>query len=271
LGERECSIQRRHQKVMEECPSPFMSSHPDLRQEMGQAALKVASAAGYANAGTVEFLVDRDAHFYFLEVNTRLQVEHPVTELVTGLDLVEWQLKIAAGEQLTLKQSDVAWRGSAIECRIYAEDPDRDFLPAPGRIAHLSEPSGPGIRLDSGIFEGWNVPLEYDPLLAKLAAWGPARDVAVRRLDRALSEYVLTGVRNNIAFFREVLADTEFRDGRLSTSFLDRFFKRRKKMEADPEAEAAAALAMALESGSAVPLPRETSRWLESGREELLR
>jgi acetyl-CoA carboxylase biotin carboxylase subunit len=271
LGERECSIQRRHQKVMEECPSPFMSSHPDLRQEMGQAALKVASAAGYANAGTVEFLVDRDAHFYLLEVNTRLQVEHPVTELVTGLDLVEWQLKIAAGEQLTLKQSDVAWRGSAIECRIYAEDPDRDFLPAPGRIAHLSEPSGPGIRLDSGIFEGWNVPLEYDPLLAKLAAWGPARDVAVRRLDRALSEYVLTGVRNNIAFFREVLADTEFRDGRLSTSFLDRFFKRRKKMEADPEAEAAAALAMALESGSAVPLPRETSRWLESGREELLR
>jgi acetyl-CoA carboxylase biotin carboxylase subunit len=271
LGERECSIQRRHQKVMEECPSPFMSSHPDLRERMGQAAVRVASAAGYANAGTVEFLVDRDANFYFLEVNTRLQVEHPVTELATGLDLVEWQLKIAAGERLTLKQSDVAWRGSAIECRIYAEDPERDFMPAPGTIVHLTEPAGPGIRLDSGIFEGWNAPLEYDPLLAKLAAWGPTRDVAVRRLDRALSEYVLTGVRNNIEFFREVLADTEFRDGRLSTSFLDRFFKRRKKMEADPEADAAAALVLALSSKSSSPLPRETSQWLESGREDLLR
>ena len=271
LGERECSIQRRHQKVMEECPSPFMSSHLDLRERMGQAAVRVASAAGYANAGTVEFLVDRDANFYLLEVNTRLQVEHPVTELATGLDLVEWQLKIAAGERLTLKQSDVAWRGSAIECRIYAEDPDRDFMPAPGTIVHLTEPSGPGIRLDSGIFEGWNVPLEYDPLLAKLAAWGPTRDAAIRRLDRALSEYALTGVRNNIAFFREVLANTEFREGRLATSFLDQFFKTRRAPADDPEAEAAAALVLALSSKSSSPLPRETSQWLESGREDLLR
>jgi acetyl-CoA carboxylase biotin carboxylase subunit len=271
LGERECSIQRRHQKVIEECPSPLMSSHPDLRENMGQAALKVARAAGYTNAGTVEFLVDRDASFYFLEVNTRLQVEHPVTELATGLDLVEWQLKIAAGERLTLRQEDIEWRGSAIECRIYAEDPDHDFMPAPGTIVHLSEPSGPGIRLDSGIFEGWNVPLEYDPLLAKLAAWGPTRETAIRRLDRALSEYVLTGVRNNIAFFREVLADTEFREGRLSTSFLEGFFKRRKKTEADPEAEAAAALVLALESGSAGLQADRTSRWLDSGREDILR
>ncbi|MCU1336794.1 MAG: pyruvate carboxylase subunit [Bryobacterales bacterium] len=272
LGERECSIQRRHQKVIEECPSPLMGSHPELRERMGQAAVRVASAAGYANAGTVEFLVDRDANFYFLEVNTRLQVEHPVTELVTGLDLVEWQLKIAARERLTLRQSDITWRGSAIECRIYAEDPDHDFLPAPGRIVHLSEPSGPGVRLDSGIFEGWDVPLEYDPLLAKLAAWGPTREAAIRRLDRALSEYVLTGVRHNIAFFQEVLADAEFREGRLSTSFLDRFFERRKKTEADPEAEAAAALAIALSSSaSSSPPAREMSRWLDSGREELLR
>jgi acetyl-CoA carboxylase biotin carboxylase subunit len=271
LGERDCSIQRRHQKVIEECPSPFMSSHPDLREKMGQAAVKVARAAGYTNAGTVEFLVDRDANFYFLEVNTRLQVEHPVTELVTGLDLVEWQLKIAAGERLTLRREDVAWRGSAIECRIYAEDPDRDILPAPGRIVHLSEPSGPGVRLDSGIFEGWNVPLEYDPLLAKLAAWGPTRDAAIRRLDRALAEYVLTGVGNNIAFFREVLADAEFREGRLSTSFLDRFFKRRTKTEVDPEAEAATALAIALSSTSTIPPSGETSRWLDSGREDTLR
>jgi acetyl-CoA carboxylase biotin carboxylase subunit len=271
LGERECSLQRRHQKVIEECPSSFMSSHPDLREKMGQAALRVARAAGYTNAGTVEFLVDRDANFYFLEVNTRLQVENPVTELATGLDMLVWQLKIAAGERLTLEQSDVTWRGSAIECRIYAEDPDHDFMPAPGTIVHLSEPSGPGIRLDSGIFEGWNVPLEYDPLLAKLAAWGPTRDTAIRRLDRALSEYVLTGVRNNIAFFREVLADTEFREGRLSTSFIDRFFKRRKKTGADPEAEAAAALVLALSSTSSRPSPHEVSRWLDSGREDILR
>ena len=144
-------------------------------------------------------------------------------------------------------------------------------MPAPGTIVHLSEPSGPGIRLDSGIFEGWNVPLEYDPLLAKLAAWGPTRETAIRRLDRALAEYVLKGVRNNIAFFREVLADAEFREGRLSTSFLDRFFKRRKKTEADPEAEAAAALVLALSSTSSCPSPREVSRWLDSGREDILR
>jgi len=215
--------------------------------------------------------VDRDANFYFLEVNARLQVEHPVTELVTGLDLVEWQLKIAAGERLTLQQSDVAWRGSAIECRIYAEDPDHDFMPAPGTIVRLSEPSGPGIRLDSGIFEGWNVPLDYDPLLAKLAAWGPTRDTAIRRLDRALSEYVLTGVRSNIAFFREVLADAEFREGRLSTSFLDRFFKRRKEAEDDPEAEAAAALVLALTAGSSHARTIEQNRWRTSGLEDLLR
>ncbi len=271
LGERECSIQRRHQKVIEECPSPFMASHPDLRQKMGQAAVGVARAAGYVNAGTVEFLVDQDANFYFLEVNTRLQVEHPVTELATGLDLVEWQLKIAAGEKLTLNQEDVTWRGSAIECRIYAEDPDHDFMPAPGTITHLSEPSGPGIRLDSGIFEGWQVPLEYDPLLAKLAVWGSTREIAINRLDRALSEYVLTGVRNNIAFFREVLADAEFRKARLSTSFLDRFFKDRKKPDADPESEAAAALVLALQKSSASLPARERMIWMESGRESLLR
>jgi acetyl-CoA carboxylase biotin carboxylase subunit len=271
LGERECSIQRRHQKVMEECPSPLMSSHPDLRQEMGRAAVSVARAAGYTNAGTVEFLVDREAKFYFLEVNTRLQVEHPVTELVTGLDLVEWQLKIAAGQRLDVRQEDVAWRGSAIECRIYAEDPDHDFLPSPGRIQRLSEPAGPGIRLDSGIFEGWDVPLEYDPLLAKLAAWGGTREAAIRRLDRALSEYVLTGLRTNIPFFREILADAAFQEGRLDTSYLAGFFARRKIAADDPEAEAAAALVLALESRGTKPAAIDHSSWLSCGREDLLR
>ena len=271
LGERECSIQRRHQKVIEECPSPLMASHPGLRERMGLAAVQVARAAGYTNAGTVEFLVDRDANFYFLEVNTRLQVEHPVTELVTGLDLVEWQLKIAAGERLSLQQADVTWRGSAIECRIYAEDPDHDFMPSPGRIQRLSEPAGPGVRLDSGIFEGWNVPLDYDPLLAKLAAWGATREAAIGRLDRALLEYVLTGLRTNIPFFREILADAAFREGRLSTSFLEHFFDRRKKTDVSPEAEAAAALVLAMESRSTNVPVRENSSWRSSGLQDLLR
>ena len=271
LGERECSIQRRHQKVIEECPSPLMAAHPDLRERMGQAALQVARAAGYTNAGTVEFLVDRHANFYFLEVNTRLQVEHPVTELVTELDLVEWQLRIAAGERLNLRQQDVTWSGSAIECRIYAEDPENNFLPAPGAILHLSEPSGPGIRLDSGIFEGWTVPLDYDPLLAKLVVWGPSRDTSIRRLDRALSEYVIAGVRNNISFFREILAHPDFRAGKLSTSFIERFFVQRHKAEPDPEMEAAAALALALQHSPDEPFRMQANRWVESGREDLRR
>jgi acetyl-CoA carboxylase biotin carboxylase subunit len=236
LGERECSIQRRHQKVIEECPSPLMAIDPGLRDRMGAAAVKVARAAGYANAGTVEFLVDRDRNFYFLEMNTRLQVEHPVTELVTGLDLVSWQLKIAAGERLTIQQEDVRWTGSAIECRVYAEDPENNFLPFPGKITRLVEPSGPGIRLDSGVYEGWNVPLDYDPLLAKLCAWAPGRESAILRLKRALSEYKVGGIRTNLAFFQDVLDDAEFVRGELSTAFLEGFFERRKPLP-DPTSE----------------------------------
>ena len=273
LGERECSIQRRHQKVMEECPSPLMlrelGGDPELRQRMGEAALNIARAAGYTNAGTLEFLVDRDRNFYFLEMNTRLQVEHPVTELVTGLDLVSWQLRIAAGEPLTVRQEDVRWQGSALECRIYAEDPEQNFLPFPGRIETLAEPAGPGIRIDSGVYAGWDVPLDYDPLLAKLAAWAPTRASAIARMDRALSEYVLTGVRNNIAFFRQILADEQFTQARLSTAFLEGFFSRRLKLEPDLEAEAAAALV-----GQVVnlrPMVHRPSRWLHSGRNSQLR
>src|SRR5277367_2896971 len=220
LGERECSLQRRYQKVLEECPSPFVARHPEMREAMGEAALKVARAAGYDNLGTVEFLADAQGNFYFLEVNTRLQVEHPVTELVTGLDLVQLQLRIAAGESLPFSQADVAWRGWAMECRVIAEDADNQFLPSPGKIEQLREPSGPGVRLDSGVYPGWSVPLEYDPLLAKLVTWGPDRDTVVRRLDRALSEYAILGVETNVSFFREILRDPEFQRSALHTGFI---------------------------------------------------
>ena len=226
LGERECSIQRRHQKVIEECPSPVMLEHPELRDRMGEAALKIARAAGYTNAGTCEFLVDGERNFYFLEMNTRLQVEHPVTELATGLDLVHWQLRIAAGERLTLQQQDITWKGSAIECRIYAEDPDHGFLPSPGQITLLQQPSGPGIRLDSGVYQGFTVPLDYDPMLAKLVAWAESRPSAIERMRRALSEYSVEGIRTNIEWFDEILSRSRFLTGRLSTAFLDRFVRR---------------------------------------------
>jgi acetyl-CoA carboxylase biotin carboxylase subunit len=273
LGERECSIQRRHQKVIEECPSPVMLECPELRERMGRAALKIARQAGYYNAGTMEFLVDRDRNFYFLEMNTRLQVEHPVTELVTNLDLVHWQLRIAAGEKLTIQQEDVRWTGSAIECRIYAEDPENGFLPSPGKITRLEEPSGPGVRLDSGVYQNWTVPLDYDPLLAKLAVWAPSRELAIMRLRRALDEYVIGGIRTNREFFGDVLGDEAFRAGRLSTAFLDGFFERRRTKDRNLEEEAAAALALALQkpSSAVVPEARRESAWLRAGREALLR
>jgi acetyl-CoA carboxylase biotin carboxylase subunit len=267
LGERECSIQRRHQKVMEECPAPVMQRWPELRKKMGEAAVKVAKAAGYTNAGTIEFLVDRDGKFYFLEMNTRLQVEHPVTELVTGIDLVEWQLRIASGEKLTIRQQDVTWTGSAIECRVYAEDPEQNYMPSPGRIEHLREPAGPGIRIDSGVYEGWTVPMEYDPLLAKLCAWAATREAAAQRLDRALAEYTLTGVRTNLSLFREIVSDTDFRAGRLTTAFLDEFFKRRPAPTDNMEAEAAAALVLALKRPAPVAPSPVSLRW----RSEVLR
>ncbi len=272
LGERECSIQRRHQKVIEECPAPLLRQRPELRARMGEAAVKAAQAAGYTNAGTVEFLVEAEGNFYFLEMNTRLQVEHPVTELVTGIDLVEWQLRIAAGERLTLRQEDISWRGAAIECRVYAEDPEQNFMPSPGKIVSLKEPSGPGVRVETGVYPGWNVPLEYDPLLAKLCVWGSNREQAIRRLGRALSEYTLTGVRTNLELFREICSDAEFGAGNLSTAFLDQFFQRCQSVAADVNAEAAAALVLALRSQQSAPSSKTSeSVWLTSGRESLLR
>jgi acetyl-CoA carboxylase biotin carboxylase subunit len=250
-----------------------MREHPELRARMGEAAVRIARSANYINAGTMEFLVDRDRNFYFLEMNTRLQVEHPVTELVTGLDLVEWQLRIAAGERLTVKQEDVSWTGAAIECRIYAEDPANGFLPSPGKITSVKEPAGPGLRLDSGVYAGWTVPLDYDPLLAKLVAWGATREQAIGRMDRALAEYSLGGIRTNISFFRDILLASNFRAGRLSTTFLDEFSRASVSRETlGAEAEAAAAIMAALaEKKSDVVVGSAVGGWLAAGRERMLR
>ena len=223
LGERECSIQRRHQKVVEEAPSPIVD--PAMRRRMGEVAVRVAKAAGYTNAGTVEFLVDQNKNFYFLEMNTRLQVEHPVTELITGLDLVHLQIRIAAGEKLPFTQDDIFIRGHAIECRIYAEDPDNNYFPSPGKITLLLAPSGPGIRRDSGMYEGWTVPVDYDPLLAKLIGYGSDRQQAISRLVRALNEYFVGGIKTNISLFRRILSDRDFQAGKLDTGFLDRLLQ----------------------------------------------
>jgi acetyl-CoA carboxylase biotin carboxylase subunit len=274
LGERECSIQRRRQKVIEECPSPLVAAHPEMRRAMGEAAVRVAQAGGYYNAGTVEFLVDADRNFYFLEMNTRLQVEHPVTELVTGLDLVKLQIRVAAGERLGLTQEDIEWRGAAIECRVYAEDPDDNFMPSPGKITRHMEPAGPGIRLDSGVYEGFTVPMEYDPLLAKLAVWARTRDEAIARMSRALREYFMGGIRTNLDFFRRILEDTQFREGRLDTGFIARFLERTPQAAENPDLETLAALVTALHASSQAIEPASApnnSRWRSEGREELYR
>ncbi len=224
LGERECSVQRRHQKVIEEAPSPIVT--PDLRKKMGDAAVRVARAGGYVNAGTVEFLVDAHLNFYFLEVNTRLQVEHPVTEQVTGLDLVKLQIAIAAGHRLPFAWESITPRGHAMEVRLYAEDPDNNFFPSPGKILSCHVPSGPGIRLDDGVYEGWTVPNDYDPLLSKLIAWGNSREETIARLRRALEEYVVTGIKTNTGLFRRILAEPDFLRGEIHTKWLDELLGR---------------------------------------------
>ncbi len=276
LGERECSMQRRHQKVLEECPSPLAAERPELREQMGEAAVRLARAAGYANAGTAEFLADAGGRFYFLEMNTRLQVEHPVTELVTGLDLVHLQLRAAAGEPLGIRQSDVRWQGAAIECRVYAEDPDHAFFPSPGRILQLREPAGPGVRVDSGVYAGWDIPLDYDPLLAKLTVHAPDRAAAIARTLRALDEYAVTGVTTNLAFFRDLLRDEAFAAGRLHTGFLDEFMGRRPQHPPDPRLDYLAAAVAAVhtrdtEPDRADPDPLRASRWVREGRRFMLR
>ena len=218
LYERECSLQRRHQKVIEESPS--LAINQDVREKMGQVAVEAAKAVQYVGAGTVEFLADAHQNFYFLEMNTRIQVEHPITELVTGVDLVKAQIEIAAGEPLAIKQQDVRQRGWAIECRIYAEDPDRDFFPSPGKIQILRTPGGYGVRDDSGVYEGWTVPIHYDPMISKLCAYGRTRDEAIQRMLRALQEYTVEGIVTNIPFHRWALTHPRFVAGDIDTGFI---------------------------------------------------
>ncbi|HKW87518.1 MAG TPA: acetyl-CoA carboxylase biotin carboxylase subunit [Candidatus Acidoferrales bacterium] len=286
LGERECSIQRRYQKVIEEAPSPIMT--PELRRAMGEAAVRLSRAGGYTNAGTLEFLVDADQNFYFLEMNTRLQVEHPVTEMVTSLDLVKLQIRIAAGEPLPFSQNDVDLRGHAIECRIYAEDPDNHFFPSPGKILDRRVPTGPGIRFDDGVYAGWTVPNEYDPLLGKLIAWGNDREEAIARLRRALQEYYAAGIKTNVGLFRRILNEPEFLRGEIHTKWLDELLSQpvipaasAKANVAGREARAedAAALAAALwylnrngaqEFARHASTGEAPSRWKQEGRREQL-
>src|SRR3954447_19085572 len=220
LGERECSLQRRHQKVVEEAPSPVVD--PDLRRRMGEAAVKAASAVGYSNAGTCEFLLSSDGNFYFLEMNTRLQVEHPVTELVTGIDLVQAQVRVAEGEPLGREFDGVQPRGHAVEVRLYAEDPWQRFAPSPGKIEMLRWPDGPGVRVDAGVYEGSEASIYYDPMLPKLIVWAAAGERALNRLERALSELRVEGIRPPVPLFRALLADPDFRSGNLDIGMLDR-------------------------------------------------
>ncbi len=243
-GERECSIQRRHQKVIEEAPSPFLD--PGTRAAMGAQAVALAKAVDYRSAGTVEFIVDKQRNFYFLEMNTRLQVEHPVTELVTGLDLVEWMIRIAAGEKLTLRQSDVALRGSAIEARVYAEDPLRSFLPSIGRLTRYLPPEGEGVRVDTGVFEGAEISIYYDPMIAKLVGYGASRAEATRRLGEALNAYYIRGLSHNVAFLAAVLRKERFAAGGLSTNFIAEEFPHGfTGVEITPEAMAEAIIVAA--------------------------
>ncbi len=278
--ERECSIQRRNQKVIEESPSPFVT--PEMRARMGEVAVRAARAVKYYSAGTIEFLADADHNFYFLEMNTRIQVEHPVTEMVTGLDLVRTQIEIAAGETLPFKQHDIEQRGWAIECRIYAEDPAAGFVPAPGRIETLRFPDGPGIRNDAGVYPGAEVPIYYDPMISKLAAWGSDRAQAIDRMRRALGEFIISGdLTTNLAFHRWIMNHPDYLAGNFDTGFIGREYRPGPSHEKDADHERMAAMllaAMAAQRGAggtngkapAAPA-RERSAWRTLGRIDMLR
>ncbi len=269
LSERECSIQRRHQKLIEESPSSIMTTQ--LRKKMGKAAVKAVRVSNYTNAGTVEFMVDKDRNFYFLEMNTRLQVEHPVTELITGIDIVKEQLKIASGEKLSLKQDDIKMRGSAIECRISAEDPEHNFAPSTGKITELIEPGGPGVRFESGIYEHFEVPIYYDPLIAKLLVWAPTRLEAIARMKRALRETVIRGIKTSIPFHLIVMDNPKFIAGDYDTTFIDKVLgKFRYKKENHEIAAIAAVVGKILSEQRAITVKskrgKEISHWKLAAR-----
>lgn len=274
LGERECSIQRRHQKVIEEAPSPAVDA--SMRARLGEIAIQAARAVNYNSVGTVEFLMDQQGDVYFLEMNTRLQVEHPVTEWITGLDLVRMQIEIAAGMPLSLKQSDVAFRGHALECRIYAEDPKHKFRPSPGRITFLSTPSGPGVRDDSGVYQGYQVPIFYDPMISKLSTWGANRDEALARMIRALGEYQIGGIAHNVDFHRHVLRHPDFRAGAIDTGFIDEHPELFESVNGDG-AERVALMAALIKAyrdktkTSVAPESESGSRWIRQARAESMR
>ncbi|HUO84584.1 MAG TPA: acetyl-CoA carboxylase biotin carboxylase subunit [Thermoanaerobaculia bacterium] len=274
LGERECTLQRRHQKVIEECPSPVVDAA--LRERLGSAAVLAARAVDYDSAGTVEFLMSREGTFYFLEMNTRLQVEHPVTEAVTGIDLVKEQIRIARGEELSMRQEQVRMQGHAIECRIYAENPFHNFSPSPGTIRHLALPQGPGVRNDNGVYSGYAVPLHYDPMLSKLIVFGADRQEAIARMKRALAEYRIDGIETTIPFYSALMESEDFRAARFDTGFLDRFLRDVKlKVPVDSaliDAAVTAAAILAFEESQNVRLaPRDDSGWRRAARLEGVR
>jgi len=229
LLERDCSLQRRHQKLVEEAPSPFVDE--ELRKKMGESSVKAAKATKYANAGTIEFLVDKDKNYYFMEMNTRIQVEHPVTEIITGIDIVKEQIKIASGEPLNFKQSDIKILGHAIECRINAENPDKNFAPSPGLIKELNVPGGPGVRVDSAIYQGYSIPPFYDSMISKLIVSGKDREEAIARMRRALAEYLFDGIITNVEYQMELMSTEEFFTGNFNISFIDEYNKRRNQPE----------------------------------------
>ncbi|MEM2104967.1 MAG: acetyl-CoA carboxylase biotin carboxylase subunit [Candidatus Bathyarchaeia archaeon] len=272
LGERECSLQRRYQKLIEETPSTLMTGK--LRKEMGAAAVKIARAVGYVNAGTVEFLVDQEGHYYFLEMNTRLQVEHLITEMVTGLDIVKAQIRIAAGQKLEYKQNDIVQRGHAINCRINAEDPHNNFMPSPGVVSKLQLPEGHGVRVDTHLYVGYPISVFYDPLIAKLAVWGENRSEAIQRMKNALNEFVIVGVKTTIPFHKKIMEDEQFLKGDIHINFVDEKIERLMPKQALEEEEAAAIIAVLAdyversETRAVIPKrePRAVSSWRLAGR-----
>lgn len=275
LCERECSVQRRHQKIVEESPSPFVT--PELRERMGRDAVAAASAVGYVGAGTIEFLVDKDRNYFFLEMNTRLQVEHPITEEVVGIDLVKEQIFIADGQPLRYKQSDIRQRGHAIECRICAEDAEANFMPSPGQIRLLVEPSGIGIRLDSYVYEKYEIPIHYDPMIGKLIVWATNRQFAIERMCRALDEYKITGIKNNITYLHSIMQVDDFVRGDYNTSFIEKHAAELVAAHTpqDKEAEDMTLIAAFVnymvfmeDSGASAAAPQQTvtSRWREYGK-----